>query len=107
MEKEIPAFVRQYVQDAVEVFNSEEIGESGKAYHVRFEGGHVYVDRDDGMGPWPVLRLGYTGDMADWELAIYKYSAEDYDPEESFFPGAELADGTIEGALRAGMKAYA
>lgn len=107
MEKEIPAFVRKYVEDAVAVFNSEEIGGSGKAYQVRFKGGYVYVDRDYGMGPWPVLRLGYTGDMADWELAIYKYSADDYDSEEIFFPGAELVDGTIEGALRAGMKAYA
>ena len=106
METEIPAFVRQYVEQIVEQFNTEEISDTGKVYHVRFNGGFVFVDRDDGIGPCPVLRLEYTGDMGDWEMAIYKYSADDYDPDEAFFPGIELVDGTIEGALRAGMKAY-
>lgn len=29
-----------------------------------------------------------------------------YDPYECFFPGEEHVDGTIEGALKAGMEAY-
>lgn len=104
--EDIPAFVRQLVEQAVEDFNREEMSGSGKVYHVRFKGRYVYVDRDDGIGPAPVFRLEYTGDLSDWEFAIYKYSADDYDEEENFFPGAEKLDGTIEGALRAGMKAY-
>jgi hypothetical protein len=44
--------------------------------------------------------------MQHWEFAIYKYSDERYDPEEWMFPGAEEVDGTIEGAMRAGLKAY-
>ena len=44
--------------------------------------------------------------MQHWEFAIYKYSDERYDPEEWIFPGAEEVDGTIEGAMRAGLKAY-
>jgi len=107
MGEQIPEFVRKFVEDAVDTFNREEISQTGKAYHVRFKESYAYLDRDDGIGPCPVLRLEYNGDMAAWDLAIYKYSADDYDPEESFFPGADLADGTIEGALRAGMKAYA
>ncbi|HEX9839103.1 MAG TPA: hypothetical protein VGA72_07145 [Anaerolineales bacterium] len=29
-----------------------------------------------------------------------------YDPEEWFFPGEELVDGTVVGAMKAGMVAY-
>ena len=104
--KEIPAFVRNLVEQAVEDFNRDEISGSGKTYHVRFQGCYVHVDRDDGIGPCPVFRLEYTGDLSDWGFAIYMYSADDYDEEENFFPGADKLDGTIEGALRAGMKAY-
>ena len=54
----------------------------------------------------PICRLTYTGDMQQWEFAIYKYSDERYDPEEGFFTGAEEVDGTIEGAMCVGLKAY-
>jgi hypothetical protein len=36
----------------------------------------------------------------------YKYSDERYDEEEWFFPGAGHVDGTIEGAMKAGLEAY-
>ena len=80
--KEIPAFVRNVVEQAVEDFNRDEISGSGKTYHVRFQGCYVYVDRDDGIGPCPVFRLEYTGDLSDWGFAIYKYSADDYDDDQ-------------------------
>ncbi|MGD9577951.1 MAG: hypothetical protein AB7Y74_06855 [Syntrophorhabdus sp.] len=66
----------------------------------------MYLERDDGSGPGPICRLKYTGEMGAWEFAIYKYSTERYDPHEWWFPGVEEVDGTVEGALRAGMKAY-
>lgn len=44
--------------------------------------------------------------MTKWEFAIFKYSSEAYDPEEWFFPGRDYVDGTIEGALKAGIEAY-
>jgi hypothetical protein len=44
--------------------------------------------------------------MDNWEFAIFKYSDERYDSEEGFFPGAGLVDGTIEGAMKAGLQAY-
>jgi hypothetical protein len=44
--------------------------------------------------------------MEHWEFAIYRYSDERYDPDEWFFTGAEELDGTIEGAMRAGLQAY-
>jgi hypothetical protein len=45
--------------------------------------------------------------MQHWDFAIYKFSdGRRYDPDERFFLGAEEVDGTIKGAMRAGLKAY-
>lgn len=44
--------------------------------------------------------------MDNWEFAIFKHSDERYDAEEWFFPGAGWMDGTIEGAMKAGLEAY-
>ncbi len=44
--------------------------------------------------------------MKQWEFAIYKYSDGRYDPDEWFFPGSGEVDGTIEGAMQAGLQAY-
>jgi len=104
--KTIPADVKQRVQEIVKRFNKDDLGDWGIVYSVRFRGRHVYLDRDDGSGPGPICRLAFTGDIREWEFAIYKYSTERYDPDECWFPGAEEVDGTVEGALRAGMKAY-
>ncbi len=103
----IPEGIREDIREEVERFNEDELDGSGKQYQVRFEGRYVYIDRDDGFaGPSPILRLGFTGNLFDWEFAIFKYSMNDYDEEETFFPGADQVDGTLQGALRAGMKAY-
>ncbi len=104
--KTVPAKVKQAVQDIVDRFNGKDLSRSDMAYSARFRGKHVYLDRDDGSGPGPICRLAYTGDMNKWEFAIYKYSSDQYDPEECWFPGGELVDGTVEGALKAGMRAY-
>ena len=42
----------------------------------------------------------------DFGHTLFKYSDERYDPDEWMFPGSEQVDGTIEGAMRAGMGAY-
>lgn len=77
------------------------------SYVPRFKGAYLYLDRIDFRGlPFPVCRLKWTGNMDAWEFAIYRYSREAYDPEEWFFDGAEKVDGTVEGAMRAGMEAY-
>src|SRR5215831_7906730 len=67
---------------------------------------YVYLDRQDYGRLSPICRLEYTGKMEDWSFAIYKYSDERYDEEEWFFPGAGHVDGTIEGAMKAGLEAY-
>lgn len=44
--------------------------------------------------------------MDNWEFAIYKYSKDRYDPDEWMFPGSGHVDGTVEGAMKAGIEAY-
>ncbi|MEM6801308.1 MAG: hypothetical protein AAF696_07875 [Bacteroidota bacterium] len=51
-------------------------------------------------------RLAFNTSMKDWGFAVYKYSRDNYDPNEWMFPGADLLDGTIEGALRAAPHIY-
>ena len=50
--------------------------------------------------------MEYAGPKKGWYFAIYKYSSEEYDEEDWFFPGNEFVDGTVKGALKAGMEAY-
>ena len=66
----------------------------------------MYLDRQDYGDPSHICRLNYTGSMDHWGFAIYKYSDEKYDPDEFVFPGYEHLDGTIEGAMKAGLEAY-
>lgn len=44
--------------------------------------------------------------MDNWSFAVFKYSNEKYDPDEWMFPGAFELDGTVEGALKAGLEIY-
>jgi hypothetical protein len=105
-EKTIPTEVRREVETLVEAFNRKELAKWHRAYHVRFRGRYAYLDRDDGPGPSPICRLEYMGTMTNWEFSIYKYSSDRYDPEDHWYPGFELLDGTVQGAMRAGMRAY-
>jgi hypothetical protein len=75
-------------------------------YSARFKGKYLYLDRVDHVKPSPICRLIWTGAMDKWEFAIYKYSDEIYDPEEWFFTGAGKVDGTVTGAMEAGVEAY-
>jgi hypothetical protein len=104
--KAIPADVRQRAEEAVERFNQEVLGGGGVRYVPRFKGQYLYLDRQTSGSAGPICRLKYTGAFDRWEFAIYKYSSGSYDAHEWFFPGSEQVDGTIEGALRAGLAAY-
>jgi hypothetical protein len=104
--KRIPAEVKTQVAEIVDHFQATEIRNSRCCYVPRYRGKFLYLDREDYGRLHPICRLEYTGKMDDWSFAIYKYSDEHYDGEEMFFTGAELVDGTIEGAMRAGLKAY-
>ena len=103
--KGIPDDIKAQVNEIVARFN-EGSGDPTCFYAARFRGSYLYLDRSDFVQIGPICRLKYTGDMDNWEFAIYKFSSERYDPEEWFFPGSEYVDGTVEGAMRAGLEAY-
>src|SRR5256886_6052731 len=102
----IPDEVKTDVAAIVEHFNTTTIRNPHCVYVPRYKGKFLYLDRQDYGRLSPICRLEYTGKMEDWSFAIYKYSDERYDAEEWFFPGAEHADGTLEGAMKAGLEAY-
>jgi hypothetical protein len=104
--KRIPDEVRAQVRAIVEQFNKKELRGQPCSYIPRFRGSYLYLDRDDWGRVNHVCRLKYNGVMDDWDLAIFKYSDERYDPDEWMFPGGEHVDGTIVGAMRAGLGAY-
>ena len=98
--------VKEQIRERVDRFNREVIRDSDVSYLPRFRGSYVYLDRKEGDIVSHICRLTYTGDIDDWEFAIFKYSSERYDPDEWMFPGEEELDGTVEGAMRAGLAAY-
>ena len=104
--KLIPDEIREKVSVIVEEFNQQELKTTDVRYIARFQGRFLYLDRIAYGKKEPVSRMEYFREINEWEFAIFKWSTEIYDPEEWFFPGSELVDGTIEGAMRAGMKAY-
>ena len=96
------------ISEIISKYNAEIFHKSKNniSYFVEYKGRFLYLKRNEFNKISPIARLTYTGDMNNWEFAIYKWSTEKYDPEECFFPGNEFVDGTIEGALKAGMIAY-
>ncbi len=104
--KGIPDDIKHAAIDIVEHFNRTAMGDPLCYYVPRFKGRYLYLDRSDFGNQGPICRLTYTGDLAHWDFAIYKYSEGVYDPTDWFFPGAEDVDGSLEGAMRAGLKAY-
>ena len=99
--------VKTQVADRITAFNRAVLQDPQVYYLSRYRGAYLYLDRCDYGQVGPIGRLTYMGTLDRWEFAIYRYSAERYDPDEWLFPGAEEFDGTIEGAMRAGMAAYA
>jgi len=104
--KKIPDEVRAQVDAIVEQFNRGELRGSDCFYIARYRGSYLYLDRNDWGRVGHVCRLKYNGAMDNWDFAIFKYSDECYDPEEWMFPGGGHLDGTVEGAMRAGLEAY-
>ncbi len=104
--KTIPDEIRAKVIEIVNSFNQGELRKKGCLFEVRFKGKFLYLDRVDSYRESPICRLKYNGHFEEWEFAIFKWSSERYDSEEWFFPGSQFVNGTIEGAMKAGMAAY-
>ncbi len=104
--KGIPDDVKQKAEYIIEEFNRKTLRKRNCFYQSRFKGKFLYLDRSDYGNIGPICRLTYTGNMGKWEFAIFKWSSEKYDPGEWFFPGSQHIDGSIEGAMKAGLDAY-
>lgn len=104
--KPIPEQIKRAVQELIADFNRQVLKDPHSYYVARYRGQYLYLDRFDYGRVGPICRLTYTGAMDKWEFAIYKYSDERYDPDEWLFPGSGHIDGTIAGAMKAGLEAY-
>jgi hypothetical protein len=132
MPKSIPKEVKESVLKIVENFNEE----NQSHFQISFRGQYAYLSKiemedinianafreflaqktgipakkiplEEASGVETKLaRLKYEGKMDNWSFAVFKYSNERYDPNEFLFPGSSELDGTIEGALRAGLEIY-
>ena len=105
-ERLIPTKVKHQIDKRIEKFNRTVINEANVYYLPQYSGRFLYLQRVNYSRSSPICRLSYTGDIDNWEFAIYKYSKNYYDPDEWSFPGANEVDGTIEGAMLAGLAAY-
>ena len=107
MKKDIPYSIKKEVETRVDLFNAAELARSESKYVPSFRGEFIYLKRKyPGNRVDEICRLTYTGDLEKTDFAIFRYSTETYDPDEYFFDGYELVDGTLEGAMRAGLEAY-
>lgn len=104
--KGIPEDVKKQADEIVANFNKQVIKNPNYYYVTRYKGEYLYLDRYDYGRTGPICRLKYRGSMDNWDFAIFKYSDMGYDPDEWMFPGSGHIDGTIEGAMRAGLEAY-
>lgn len=106
--KTIPKEVKKEIQKLVEQFNEDELDLINEFYKyvVEYSGNYAYLKSKLYDDVSPAGRLKYTGDMNNWEFAIYRYSIEEYVPDEAFFPGESYLDGTITGALYCCNTAY-
>ena len=113
----IPMEVQEEVLKIVEEFNRKTFtgeqhpifkvlfGETKRGFAARFKGKFLYLDRTDRGRPSEVCRLTWNGKMDNWGFAICRQS-RGYDPNERMFTGAGHVNGTVEGAMKAGMEAY-
>jgi len=69
-------------------------------------GKFIYLYRLMPSGIQRLGRLTYLGDPENMEFTIFNDLTEKYDPKKRVFSGVEYLDGTIEGALKAAIKAY-
>lgn len=102
----IPEQTKQGADAVIQEFNERVIRDPSRYFTSRYRGRYLYLGRLQRGVAYPICRLTYTGSLDRWDFAIFKYSNERYDPTEWLFPGSESVDGTIRGALRAGLAAY-
>ena len=100
--------VQEEIEARVKAFNAKHLSKrSSNQYHPVIKRKFIYLMALHPNGCMDdICRLTYNGHLERMDFAIYKYSSDKYDPKENFFPGSECVNGTLEGAMKAGIKAY-
>ena len=98
--------VQGKINEIIENFNTKEFKQGKLKYFAEFKDNYIYLNVKEPNHISPVSRLEFEGDLKGMNFAIFKWSTESYDQDETFFPGVEELDGTLEGAMKAGIKAY-
>ncbi len=102
----IPDEIKVQVQKIVDNFNRSTLKSRKCRYVIEYKSNFLYLHLDEGLPRLaPTVRLKFNGAIDNWGFALFKWSTEKYS-EEELFPGMELVDGTVLGAMRAGFKAY-
>lgn len=106
MKYRVPINVQAQIQEKIDAICEKEFPDCPFKHIADIRGKFIYIKRLFADGRInSVCRLTYDDDLENMEFAIFKYSNERYSSDE-FFPGMECVDGTVEGAVRAGMHAY-
>jgi len=103
----VPIEVQMQLADRIMNFNKKNLAGNPCTYCVDARGKFIYLLRKTINDSFEKIgRLTYDGDLEDMDFAIFRYSIEKYDAACDYFDGIECIDGTIEGAMMAGLKAY-
>lgn len=94
------------IQERIDIFCEKEIPNCPCKHVAETRGKFIYLRRLFADNQMVNLgRLTYEGDLENMEFALYKLSSDKYSVTK-IFPGSEYIDGTIEGAIKAGLAAY-
>src|SRR5690242_6484713 len=75
----IPDELKEEALRSIERFNQTTLAETEYTFVARFQGGFLYLDRNELGQVLPICRLQYRGASQRWDFAIYKYSSQRYD----------------------------
>lgn len=104
----IPTTIKNEIAHRVDTFNKKHHATMHCEYYTNIKGKFIYLMRRSKFygSNERVCRLEYDGNLEKMNFAVFKYSSETYDSDTMFVDGAGLFDGTIEGAMKAGLKIY-
>ncbi len=97
---------KEKIKKIIEKFNKKEFSDPEVFYYPEFKRGYLYLMRNEFGEKGPICRLKYNGNIKDWDFEVFKYSSETFTDDIFFMPGEEEIDGTIEGAMKAGLELY-
>jgi hypothetical protein len=104
----IPSTMQTKIQIHVQKFNDKYFTQPSLIYYANIQGRYIYCGL--GTSPQssiPIFRLTYKENIDAMGFAIFSPTLNKYDPLEDEFPGADYVDGTLEGAMLAGLETVA